>query len=55
LIDKDLLEKHGVEMIAPHRCGRKKPKTQDGRKLRHYHYKQTPVEGRAAFRLAPEF
>ena len=26
----------GVEMIAPHRAGRKKPKTQDGRKLRRY-------------------
>ena len=26
----------GIEMIAPHRRGRKKPKTQDGRKLRRY-------------------
>jgi transposase len=26
----------GVEMIAPHRCNRKKPKTQDGRPLRRY-------------------
>ena len=33
-LDDDLLEKHGVEMIAPHR--RTKPKTQDGRKLRRY-------------------
>lgn len=26
----------GVEMIAPHRRNRKKPKTQDGRQLRRY-------------------
>jgi transposase len=26
----------GIEMIAPHRRRRKKPKTQDGRKLRRY-------------------
>ena len=26
-----------IEMIAPHRRGRKKPKTQDGRVLRRYH------------------
>ena len=26
----------GVEMIAPHRQGRKRPKTQDGRPLRRY-------------------
>lgn len=30
------LEKEDVEMIAPHRMGRKKQKTQDGRKLRRY-------------------
>jgi transposase len=35
-LDDSLLKKHGVEMIAPHRRGRKKPKTQDGRKLRRY-------------------
>ena len=35
-LDDDLLKKHGVEMIAPHRRNRKKPKTQDGRKLRRY-------------------
>ena len=35
-LDKYLLEKHGVEMISPHRRGRKKPKTQDGRTLRRY-------------------
>jgi transposase len=30
------LKEEGVEMIAPHRGGRKKRKTQDGRKLRRY-------------------
>jgi transposase len=30
------LAKMGIEMIAPHRRNRKKPKTQDGRKLRRY-------------------
>lgn len=32
-LDNDLA-KRGIEMIAPHRDNRKKPKTQDGRKLR---------------------
>jgi transposase len=35
-LDGDLLKKHGVELIAPHRSNRTKPKTQDGRKLRRY-------------------
>ena len=35
-LDDNLLKKHGIEMIAPHRRNRKKPKTQDGRKLRRY-------------------
>lgn len=30
------LEDRGVELIAPHRTGRVKPKTQDGRKRRRY-------------------
>ena len=30
------LEERGIEMIAPHRRNRRKPKTQDGRKLRRY-------------------
>ncbi len=30
------LKAQGVEMIAPHRSNRKKPKTQDGRALRRY-------------------
>jgi transposase len=35
-LDENLLKKHGVELIAPHRRNRKKSKTQDGRKLRRY-------------------
>jgi transposase len=35
-LDDQLLDEQGVEMIAPHRKGRKKPNTQDGRKLRRY-------------------
>jgi transposase len=35
-LDDQLLDERGVEMIAPHRKGRKKPNTQDGRKLRRY-------------------
>ena len=35
-LDDQLLDERGVEMIAPHRKGRKKTKTQDGRKLRRY-------------------
>jgi transposase len=31
-----LLREMGIDMIAPHRCNRSKPKTQDGRKLRRY-------------------
>jgi transposase len=38
-LDDDLLEKHGVEMIAPHRRNRTKAKTQDGRKLRRYQHR----------------
>lgn len=34
-LDERLAEK-GVEMIAPHRGNRRKPKTQDGRALRRY-------------------
>lgn len=30
------LAERGIEMIAPHRKNRKKPKPQDGRKLRRY-------------------
>jgi transposase len=34
-LDEALLEL-GIELIAPHRRGRKRPKTQDGRPLRRY-------------------
>ena len=34
-LDAELIQQ-GIEMIAPHRRNRKKPKTQDGRKLRRY-------------------
>jgi transposase len=34
--DERLLEDEGVFLIAPHRRGRKRPKTQDGRELRRY-------------------
>ena len=30
------LRNEGIEMIAPHRKNRKKPKTQDGRRLKRY-------------------
>jgi transposase len=30
------LANQGIELIAPHRAGLKKPKTQDGQKLRRY-------------------
>ena len=35
-LDEDLKDNRIVDMIAPHRRNRKKPKTQDGRKLRRY-------------------
>jgi transposase len=35
-LDQKLLEDRRIEMVAPHRKGRKKPKTQDGRILRRY-------------------
>ncbi|NJL73410.1 MAG: IS5 family transposase [Candidatus Competibacteraceae bacterium] len=46
------LAEQGMEMIAPHRCNRKKEnKTQDGRPPTAI---QTPMDGRAHHRLAPE-
>jgi transposase len=35
-LDAELLKKHRIEMIAPHRRNRTKQKTQDGRKLRRH-------------------
>lgn len=35
------LKAKGIELIAPHKRNRRKPKTQDGRKLRHYRNRWT--------------
>jgi len=35
-LDQRLQQDWNIEMIAPHRGGRKRPKTQDGRQLRRY-------------------
>ncbi|HET7897059.1 MAG TPA: transposase [Flavisolibacter sp.] len=35
------LRKKGIELISPHKRNRRKPKTQDGRKLRHYKHRWT--------------
>lgn len=35
-LDEQMAIGHQVEIIAPHRNGRKKPRTQDGRKLKRY-------------------
>ena len=35
-LDQKLLEERDIELIAPHKKNRKKPSTQDGRKLRRY-------------------
>ena len=35
-LDARLEQQHGIELIAPHKSNRRRPKTQDGRKLRRY-------------------
>jgi hypothetical protein len=35
-LDLQLSEERGIDMVAPHRKGRKKPRTKDERKLRRY-------------------
>lgn len=35
-LDEKLIEEYGIELVAPHKQNRKKPKTQDGRRLRKY-------------------
>jgi transposase len=35
-LDQKLMQERCIELIAPHKVNRKKPKTQDGRKLRPY-------------------
>ncbi len=38
-LNAELLKKKNIELIAPHRRNRTKPKTQDGRKLRRYQHR----------------
>ena len=35
-LDARLRQQYGIELIAPHKNNRSRPKTQDGRKLRRY-------------------
>lgn len=35
-LDYRLAAEHGIELIAPHKCNRQSPGTQDGRALRRY-------------------
>ena len=35
-LDQKLKEKYGINLIAPHKCNRRKPATQDGRALRRF-------------------
>ncbi len=35
-LDARLQQEHAIELIAPHKINRSKPRTQDGRKLRRY-------------------
>ena len=35
-LDGEIRQNHGVELVAPHKINRSKPKTQDGRTLRRY-------------------
>lgn len=35
-LDQTVKEEYGVELIAPHKSNRRKPRTQDGRVLRRY-------------------
>ncbi len=36
MLDERLERERGIELIAPHKSNRRKPPTQDGRKLRRY-------------------
>jgi transposase len=38
-LDERLAQERGIELIAPHKSNRRKPKTQDGRKLRRYRHR----------------
>jgi len=35
-LDARLQQQHGIDLIAPHKSNRSRPRTQDGRKLRRY-------------------
>jgi transposase len=35
-LDAGLQQQHGIELVAPHKSNRSRPKTQDGRRLRRY-------------------
>ncbi len=35
-LDTQVLEQFGTEVIAPHKCNRRSPRTQDGRALRRF-------------------
>ena len=35
-LDDEVRQNHGVELVAPHKINRSKPRTQDGRTLRRY-------------------
>jgi transposase len=35
-LDTQVLQQFGAEMIAPHKCNRRSPRTQDGRALRRF-------------------
>lgn len=35
-LDERLRTEHGIDLIAPHKSNRRKPRTQDGRTLRRY-------------------
>jgi transposase len=35
-LDAHLAQRYGTRLIAPHKCNRSRPKTQDGRELRRY-------------------
>jgi len=35
-LDRRLRQRHGIRLIAPHKCVRRRQNTQDGRELRRY-------------------
>jgi transposase len=38
-LDEELRQDFGVKLISPHRAGRRRPNTQDGRELRRYRHR----------------